>query len=579
MSTGFDRLYAALDERGLIAPSWGAGVAAHCPGPLHLRGDSKPSLSIKEGDNGNALVYCFAGCTIGDIVDALGLSVSDLFTEDHQGRNIVATYVYEDEEGKPLYRVHRTDPKGFYQERFEDGQWKLGLKDVRRVLYRLPALREAVKTDTPIYIVEGEKDADTIQAVATGCVSTTALGGAGKWDDSYTEALKDAQEIYIVADRDDAGRKHAQLVLSRLPRANIVYPKQGKDVTDHIYAGYSLQELLPYEPVETDWDDWDEEAPDIDFLVPGIIPRGFLIWAYGGKETGKSMYLLHLATELSRRGELCTFYSEEMAKTTDRRRIARFGPSREFFRWKNGRGLNLWDGDTVDQVIRENIGASLIILDSYERVWAPPMANSNKSAVAFASVAKHIINETGATLIVIDHTGFPFRDDSGTLHDIRHARGSSAKEQQADMAILFTLRSMWEKGKPCRIRLENMKTARAENPFRLDLEIVDTPEGGLTVTGETLTDEGDNRIEQRPLFGADDYTEVAPNAPLQGGDHQFVVTPPKVDTSSRPEPLQSVTVLAPDANYLKRRRELARQKASPEVIEAVLLAEGFLYGP
>ena len=52
---------------------WGARCPAHA--------DKSPSLSIREGDDGRLLVHCFAGCTIDEITSALGLRVSDLFTD------------------------------------------------------------------------------------------------------------------------------------------------------------------------------------------------------------------------------------------------------------------------------------------------------------------------------------------------------------------------------------------------------------------------------------------------------------------------------------------------------------------
>lgn len=51
--------------------------SARCP----AHGDKSPSLSIREGDDGRLLVHCFAGCTIDEITAALGLRVSDLFTD------------------------------------------------------------------------------------------------------------------------------------------------------------------------------------------------------------------------------------------------------------------------------------------------------------------------------------------------------------------------------------------------------------------------------------------------------------------------------------------------------------------
>jgi len=40
--------------------------------------DKRPSLSIRDTD-GRCLVHCFGGCAAGDVVDALGLTLADLF--------------------------------------------------------------------------------------------------------------------------------------------------------------------------------------------------------------------------------------------------------------------------------------------------------------------------------------------------------------------------------------------------------------------------------------------------------------------------------------------------------------------
>ena len=48
---------------------------ARCP----AHDDQSPSLSIKETADGTLLVKCWSGCNAGEIVDAVGLELSDLF--------------------------------------------------------------------------------------------------------------------------------------------------------------------------------------------------------------------------------------------------------------------------------------------------------------------------------------------------------------------------------------------------------------------------------------------------------------------------------------------------------------------
>jgi hypothetical protein len=54
-----------------------SGWSARCP----AHDDNLNSLSVAEGDDGRALLFCHAGCDFRDIVDALGLRVRDLFVQ------------------------------------------------------------------------------------------------------------------------------------------------------------------------------------------------------------------------------------------------------------------------------------------------------------------------------------------------------------------------------------------------------------------------------------------------------------------------------------------------------------------
>src|SRR5919112_3748992 len=52
----------------------GEDYQALCP----AHEDREPSLSVAEGEDGRALLKCFAGCETEDVVDALGLEMRDL---------------------------------------------------------------------------------------------------------------------------------------------------------------------------------------------------------------------------------------------------------------------------------------------------------------------------------------------------------------------------------------------------------------------------------------------------------------------------------------------------------------------
>jgi putative DNA primase/helicase len=192
----------------------GSGWEARCP----THEDRKASLSITEGDGGQILLHCHAGCATESIVAELGLTMADLFPDDGQaGRpEFVATYDYVDEAGVLLFQVLRRSDKQFRQRR-PDGYggwvWKLG--SARRVLYRLPEVLAAIKAGRTIDVVEGEKDVHALEAVGEVATCNPMGAGPNKWRDSYSEALRGANAM-IVQDRDDKGRKHAANIAASL---------------------------------------------------------------------------------------------------------------------------------------------------------------------------------------------------------------------------------------------------------------------------------------------------------------------------------------------------------------------------
>ena len=55
----------------------GNSRTARCP----AHDDHENSLSVRKGDDGRVLLKCFAGCTLEEVVSALGMTVRDLFPE------------------------------------------------------------------------------------------------------------------------------------------------------------------------------------------------------------------------------------------------------------------------------------------------------------------------------------------------------------------------------------------------------------------------------------------------------------------------------------------------------------------
>lgn len=181
---------------------------ALCPG--HKDHNQSLSITLKDG---RILLHCHAGCLTEAIVERMGLTMNDLFLDGHKAkpeqREIVAIYHYTDANGKP-FEVVRTNPKGFYLRQPDgSGGYINNLKGITPTLYYQDKLKQAIDNNEPVYLVEGEKDADRLRSL--GLFSTTNPMGAGKWRDSYSQALKGAN-LVIIPDNDTPGRAHANKI-------------------------------------------------------------------------------------------------------------------------------------------------------------------------------------------------------------------------------------------------------------------------------------------------------------------------------------------------------------------------------
>ncbi len=135
--------------------------------------------------------------------------------EEVEGRRIIKTYEYFDEKGELLFEAVRYEPKAFRQRR-PDGAgtgYIWNLKETRRVLYRLP---ELIKGSDPVFILEGEKDVDSLRK--WNLTATCNPMGAEKWKSQqkeYNPFLK-GRGVVIIPDNDPEGERHLDQVASSL---------------------------------------------------------------------------------------------------------------------------------------------------------------------------------------------------------------------------------------------------------------------------------------------------------------------------------------------------------------------------
>lgn len=160
--------------------------------------------------------------------------------------------LYVDEQDCLLYRVHRTPAKDFWQDRPDGhGAWVKNLNGIRRVPYRLPDLLEAADAGDTVFVVEGEKDVETLRL--HGLTATTSAGGWGwRWPPDWAEYFRGFQRAIVIADNDEGGLKaaavRAELIRPVVSDVRLIERMPGVgdhgDVSDFLSTMGTLEDLL-----------------------------------------------------------------------------------------------------------------------------------------------------------------------------------------------------------------------------------------------------------------------------------------------------------------------------------------------
>jgi 5S rRNA maturation endonuclease (ribonuclease M5) len=226
------------------------------------------------------------------VLKALSLSWKDIGAEPYVER----VHPYHGDGGQVLYSVERwACPKTF---RCVPGLPPKG----ERVLYGRKWLEWARANNKVVYVVEGERDAETLQT--EGFAATCNVGGAGAWYDHYALELKDLH-VVVIADDDEPGRDHAREVAASLKgmaaSVTLAKPRLGKDVTDHLAAGLTVADLDPLDLDEELTSFMGEDlAPEVTkWAWTGHIARGAITFIEGDPGDGKSVLTCDLAARWS----------------------------------------------------------------------------------------------------------------------------------------------------------------------------------------------------------------------------------------------------------------------------------------
>lgn len=284
--SAYERLLVALKNIGRTVRETGNGAMAQCP----AHHDNNPSLKLTPAA-GNVLVHCHAGCDIEDVLAALDLTKADLYNT----------------RGGVKYRY----PDGRTVTRTPDKKFKQGGNTAGAALF---ASDEIGAAET-VYVTEGEKDAANVTKIY-GAPAVSPPCGAGadasRWDWSPLQG----RDVIVVADRDQCGRRHAEEVATQASgiaeSVRIVEPAVGNDLSDHIAAGHTLDELVDITSelnpslldkigISGEWLNT-QSFPELEYVVPGLISEGLGLLVAPPKK-GKSFLVGDLAVAVASGGK------------------------------------------------------------------------------------------------------------------------------------------------------------------------------------------------------------------------------------------------------------------------------------
>lgn len=366
--------------------------------------------------------------------------------------------------------------------------------DVTPTLYRLPEvldeMRMPLDEQQPVFIPEGEKDADTL--AKWGLLSTTSMGGVNGWLSHYPDYLANA-DVVILPDHDSKPDKNGVLVnhgmrfaqhkahsLKHLARRVRVLdwaqhwpgvPHKGDVTKWRDEAGGNLDRFLEIVDKLKDWVpqppesamgalrfvDLDGPRKQLEWLIKGVFQRSEMSVWFGDWGTGKSFLITDAAFAIARgvswmgqrtRPGLVLYQAGEGG--------IGFGNRMEAYRRNNQlqKGddipfvalrarINLFDVkvDDVGKMIAEikawaafyDMPPELVVIDTFSAATAGADENSGRDVGAVLERCRRISIETGAHVVLVHHvpkSGATPRGWSGILGNVDSAALIETLEQK-----------------------------------------------------------------------------------------------------------------------------------------------------
>ncbi len=221
---------------------------AKCP----AHDDNNNSFSVGSDSTGAAVCNCFAGCSQAEIWTALYEKLGRPETERPEPvkksyQKPVVSYYYKNEQGETIDVKNRFEP-GF-NGAAKSFTWSIKAKNRRETLP--PYHLQAILDNEQVFMVEGEKDADTLERL--GFAATSTKDGVT----SETAHYFTGKKIIIIEDNDAPGRKYARKVadIVRPVAASVklvnlaaffpALPVKG-DITDYVEMNGTISDVINY---------------------------------------------------------------------------------------------------------------------------------------------------------------------------------------------------------------------------------------------------------------------------------------------------------------------------------------------
>jgi hypothetical protein len=226
-----------------------------------------------------------------------------------------------------------------------------------------------------------------------------------------------------------------------------------------LFAPADLADLLARDP------------EPIRFVHEPHLPDARRVWGFGAAESGKSMWAAWVACSLSRAGRRVIYVSQENPLDEELRRLRRLGCDPAHLVLLHDEGVDLAQPSHVSALTDMAQDAALVVIDTLTACWSGDDSDNPSIAALDRGALAPIVANTGATVLVLDHTGHP--QQFVKRQGVTAGRGASSKGQKADVVLNFETTGEYEFSLKC------SKMRGGRRPVPVQLAVIDTPDGGL----------------------------------------------------------------------------------------------------